>query len=63
MKVIFLGTRKMGYDGLMALLNRGHEVKAVVTEDYEITEGYTAADFEMVAKRYGIPFFKTDKRI
>lgn len=61
MRVIFLGTRKMGYEGLKALLDRGHEVKAVVTEEYEITEGYTAADFEAVAKRQGIPFFHTDR--
>ncbi|MBI2875340.1 MAG: hypothetical protein HYY20_00480 [Candidatus Tectomicrobia bacterium] len=61
MKVILLGTREMGYQGLQALLEHGHEVKAVVTEEYEITEGCTAADFERLARQHGIPFFQTDR--
>jgi len=62
MRIIFLGTRKLGYLGLKAIIESGsHEVVCAVTEDYEITENYDHAKFRELCEKHNIPFYKTDK--
>ncbi len=61
LKVLFLGTRQLGYEGLKAIIDKGHKVVAICTEDYAITEGYSSNHFQELAAKYEIPFFKTDK--
>ncbi|MDE1816517.1 MAG: methionyl-tRNA formyltransferase [Thaumarchaeota archaeon] len=61
MKVLLLGTRKLGYEGLKAIIEKGHQVVGICTNDYAIHEGYFSSDFQKIADKFGIPFFKTDK--
>ncbi len=61
MRILFLGTRKLGYSGIKEIINAGHDVAGILTDDYDITEGYTSNDFEDIARKHNIPIFITDK--
>lgn len=56
MRVAVFGTRKLGYDGLKALIESHHEVVLVVTAAYEITEGYDRLAFSELCREHDIPF-------
>jgi methionyl-tRNA formyltransferase len=61
-RIIFLGTRRLGYLGLKAIIESGrHEVVCVVTEDYEITEGYNHVRFKELCATHNVPSYKTDR--
>jgi methionyl-tRNA formyltransferase len=61
MRVLLLGTRKLGYDALLQLVNHPrHKVVGLVTEDYAITDGYSSEEFRALAVEHDIPFFKTE---
>mgnify|MGYP003963520411 CR=1 FL=1 len=61
MRILFLGTRKLGYLGLKKIINAGHDVAGILTNDYDITEGYTSKNFDEIARQHNIPIFITDK--
>ncbi len=54
MKVAVFGTRKLGYDGLKALIASHHEVVLVVVGESEITEGYPRVEYEKLCREKGI---------
>jgi len=60
MKIIFLGTRKLGYFGLKELIQQKHQILAIFTLDYDIKEGYDSKDFKKIADENKIPFYLTE---
>lgn len=61
LRILFLGTRKLGYVGLKTLVKQGFNVVGVVTKDFEITEGYTTKEFAAFCEQNSIPLFITEK--
>lgn len=60
MRLVFLGTRALGYEGLELLIEQGHDIAAAFSVDHDITEGRTADDFARLCARHGVPFHRTD---
>ena len=61
LRILFLGTRKLGFVGLSTLVKQGFNIVGVVTKDFEITEGFTTKEFTSFCKQNKIPLFITEK--
>ncbi len=61
LRILFLGTRKLGFVGLRYLVKQGFNIVGVVTKDFEITEGYTTKEFTAFCEQNNIPLFITEK--
>jgi methionyl-tRNA formyltransferase len=59
MRLIFLGSRKIGYLGLVELIRLGHKILACFTYDWDITEGFSAKDFQKLCADEKIPYYYT----
>jgi len=58
-RIVLLGTRRLGYEGLQLLVSEGHDVLAAFTTEHEITEGRGAAAFAALCAEHRIPFHLT----
>jgi len=61
MRVAVFGTRKLGYEGIKKLIESGHEVVFIATNQYEITEEYGTWEFLKLAVEYNIHIFIGEK--
>jgi methionyl-tRNA formyltransferase len=61
LRLLVLGTRKLGFCGLKTLVEQGFNVVGVITYDYEITEGYTSKEFAAYCEQHNIQFFTAER--
>lgn len=61
MRIAFLGTRRLGYEGLELLIEMRHEIVAAFTFEYEITEGRHTSAFRELCGRRGIQLFEVEQ--
>lgn len=59
MRIVFLGTRLLGFEGLQVLIEQRNEIVAAFTTDHDITEGKGPAEFAQLCAAHGIPFHRT----
>lgn len=60
MRIVFLGTRLLGYEGLRVLIEQRHDILAAFTADHEITEGKDSTDFAQLCAAHRIACHSTD---
>lgn len=60
MRIVFLGTRRLGYEGLRLLIEMRETIVSAFTFDHEITEGRTSSDLAALCDAHGIRLHVTE---